>query len=236
MISTGLTNGIEWEIANGRKPPVARQDFITIGTIVSDSPLVVVAYDSPWKTLADLINDCKAKPDHYAFSSGGLYGGSHLPAEVLMRGAGIKARHVPYQGGGPVLTAVVGKHVDFAAQFPAATIPLARGNKLRLLALQGEVRLKSIPDVPTVKELGINAEYYSWIGIGVPKKTPMNIVEKLRDVAAKVAKDKLFIDTVETAGDEVRFMDGDKLAKFWDAESEKVGKLLTELIKEASKK
>jgi tripartite-type tricarboxylate transporter receptor subunit TctC len=236
ILSTGNTNAIELEIANGRVPPFTRQDFITIGSFTMSSTVVVVPHDSPWKTLADLLNDCKAKPGHYAFSSGGLYGGSHLPAEILMREVGTRARHVPYQGGGPALTAVVGKHVDFATQFPSTSIPLAKGNKLRILALQGDKRLKSIPDVPTVKELGLNAEYYSWIGIGVPKKTPMAIVEKLRDVAAKAAKDKLFIDTVETAGDELRFMDGNKLAAFWETESERVGRLITDLVKETSKK
>jgi tripartite-type tricarboxylate transporter receptor subunit TctC len=236
MISTGLTNGMEWEAANGRKPPVARQDFITIGTIVSDSPLVVVAYDSPWKTLGDLINDCKAKPDHYAFSSGGLYGGSHLPAEVLMRGAGIKARHVPYQGGGPALTAVVGKHVDFATQYLPPSIALIKGNKMRALAVQSDKRIKAIPDIPTVRELGVDAEYYNWIGMAVPKKTPKDILEKLGEMMVKVTKDKSFIETLENAGEEIYFMDGEKLAKYWDSESERIGKLMGELVKEAPKK
>jgi tripartite-type tricarboxylate transporter receptor subunit TctC len=236
IISTGNTNAIELEIANGRVPPFTRQDFITIGSFTLSSPVVVVPYDSPWKTLADLLADCKAKPGHYAFSSGGPYGGSHLPAEILMRAVGTRARHVPYQGGGPALTAVIGNHVDFATQFPSTSIPLAKGNKLRILALLGDKRLKSIPDIPTVKELGLNAEYYSWIGIGVPKKTPMAIVEKLREVAAKAANDKLYITTMENAGDELRFMDGNQLAAFWESESEKIGRLISDLVKETSKK
>jgi tripartite-type tricarboxylate transporter receptor subunit TctC len=236
MISTGLTNGIEWETANGRKSPVARQDFIPIGCIVSDSPLVVVAYDSAWKTLADFINDCRAKPDHYAFSSGGLYGGSHLPAEVLMRGTGIKARHVPYQGGGPALAAVVGKHVDFATQYLPSSLPLIKGNKMRALAVQSDKRIKVIPDVPTVRELGVDAEYYNWIGIGVPKKTPKDLVERLGEMMVKVTQDKSFVETLGNAGEEVYFMDGEKLAKHWDSESERIGKLMRELVKEAPKK
>ena len=96
--STTTTNALEWEIANGRKPPFSRNDLMPIGGLTLNIPLVIVPYNSPWKTLADLIRECKAKPDYYAFCSGGLYGGSHLPAEVLARSTGIKVRHVPYKG------------------------------------------------------------------------------------------------------------------------------------------
>jgi tripartite-type tricarboxylate transporter receptor subunit TctC len=236
MVATGLTNGIEWETANGRKPPVTRHDFTAMGTLVLNFPLVLVPYDSPWKTLTDMINDCKAKPSYYAFSSGGLYGGSHMPAEVLMKAAGIKARHVPYQGGGPSLIALVGKHVDFATNFLPACISLIKGNKLRALAVQTDTRLKVLPDVPTVKELGIDAEYSNWIGMAIPKKTPKDIMEKVGEMMVRVTKDKSFIDTVETTGDDVTFMDGEKLTKMWDIEAERIAKLMVELLKEASKK
>jgi len=236
MISTGLTNGIEWETVNGRKPPVTQQDFIPMGTLILNFPLVLVPYDSPWKTLTDMINDCKAKPNYYAFSSGGLYGGSHMPAEVLMKAAGITARHVPYQGGGPSLVALVGKHVHFATNFLPACISFIKGNKLRALAVQSDTRLKVLPDVPTVKELGIDAVNSNWIGIGIPKKTPKDIVEEVREVMVKVTKDKSFIETVETTGDEVYFMDGEKLAKLSNTEANRIRKLMVELVKEASKK
>jgi tripartite-type tricarboxylate transporter receptor subunit TctC len=236
MIATGLTNGIEWEIANGRKPPLTRHDFTPIGSLIVNFPLVLVPYDSPWKTLNDFINACKAKPNHYAFSSGGLYGGSHMPAEVLMKAAGIKARHVPYQGGGPSITALVGKHVDFATNFLPAVISLMKGNKLRALAVQSDKRLKPIPDIPTVKELGIDAEYYNWIGFAIPRKTPKDIVEKLGEVMVNVTQDKSFIEMLGNAAEEVYFMDGEKLARHWDIESERIAKLMVELVKEAAKK
>lgn len=236
MVATGLTNGIEWETANGRKPPVTRYDFIPLGTVILNFPMVLVNYDSPWKTLADMIKDCKAKPSTYAFSSGGLYGGSHMPAEVLMKAVGITARHVPYQGGGPSLVALVGKHVDFATNFLPACLSLIKGNKLRALAVMSDTRLKVLPDVPTVKELGIDADYSNWIGMAIPKKTPKDITEKVGELMVKVTKDKSFNDTVETTGDEVYFMDSQKLTALWDTESEKIGKLMVELVKASSKK
>ncbi len=223
---------IEGEIANGRKPPFSWDDLIPIGSFTLSPTLVVVPYDSPWKTLADLIKDCKAKPDHYAFSSGGKYSGSHLPAEIFMRATGIKARHVPFTGGGPALTALVGGHVDFATQFVPAVLPLAQGNKLRILASQSNRRLKSIPDVPTVRELGIDAENQSWVGIAVPQKTPADIVEKLREVFKKVTEDKSFVNIIETQGDEVYYMKSDDVARYWENESEKLAKLYKQLVQE----
>jgi tripartite-type tricarboxylate transporter receptor subunit TctC len=234
--SVNLTNAIEWEIANGRKPPFTRHDFICIGSFTMSPTLFIVPYDSPYKTLSDFIKDAKSKPGQLAYCSGGLYGMSHLPLEIFARAAGLSLRHVPYQGGGPCLSAVVGKHVEFAAQYPPSTLPLVRGNKLRVLAVIGGKRLKSIPDIPTTKELGINAEYYGWVGILAPKSTPKPIVDKLREVTQKVAHDKAFIDLIEQPGDEVSFLNGEELAKYLDIESANIAKLDAELAKEAPKK
>jgi len=234
--SANFASAIEWEIANGRKPPFTRHDFAPICSFTISPTLLVVPFDSPWKTLADFIKDSKDKAGQYAYCSGGLYGATHLPAELLTRAAGLKVRHVPYSGGGPCLAAVVGKHVDFATQLPPTSIPFIRGNKMRALAVVGNKRLKSIPDIPSTKELGIDAEYYTWTGILAPKNTPLPIVEKLREVARKVAEDRYFIDIIEKPGDEVYFMNGDELARYWETESETLAKLMAELAKEAPKK
>lgn len=232
MDATGIGSALEWEIVNGRKPPFTRNDFVKLGCLSITTAVVVVPQNSPWKTLADLIRDCRAKPNYYAFGSGGLYGGSHLPAEVLMRATGIKARHVPYKGGGPTLTALVGEHVHFSTQWDSTTIPFARGKKLRILAVQGDKRLKSIPDIPTVKELGFDAEWQQWFGVSVSKKTPGPIVDKLKGIVKKVAEDESFIRIIETQGGEVRYMTGDELDKFSETETIRTVKLYKELLAE----
>jgi tripartite-type tricarboxylate transporter receptor subunit TctC len=233
--SVNIPNALEWEIANGRKPPFSRQDFACIGTFTMSPTLLVVAADAPYKNLADFIADAKARPGQMAFSSGGLYGMSHLPAEIFARAAGLKFRHVPSGGGGPALTAVVGKHVDFNVNYPPNTLPLVRGNKLKALVVIGAQRLKAAPNVPTTKELGIDAEYYGWVGLMAPVKTPKPVVEKLRDVLKKVAESKAFIDMIETPGDEVHYLNGDELAKYMEVESVKIAKLYAEMVKEGAK-
>ena len=233
--SVNIPNALEWEIANGRKPPFTRNDFVCLGTFTMSPTLLIVPGDAPYKTLADFIADAKAKSGQMAYSSGGLYGMSHLPAEIFIRAAGIKARHVPYPGGGPSLTAVIGKHVDFSVNYPANTLPLVRGNKLKALAVIGGKRLKSAPTIPTTKELGIDAEYYGWVGLLAPVKTPKPIVDKLRGVMKQVVENKTFIDMIEQPGDEVRFLNGEELTKYMDVESAKIAKLYAEMVKELSK-
>ena len=233
--ASSAATALEWEIANGRTPSFTRNDLIPLGALTMSPALVVVPYNSPWKTLADLIKDCKAKPGHYAICSGGLYGASHLPAEILMKATGIKVRHVPYKGGGPCLASLVGGHEDFATQYPSSSIPLVRGKKLRVLAAQGNRRLKSLPEVPTVKELGIDAEYNFWLGVAAPKKTPGPIVQKLREVLKKVAEDESFIKMIENQGDEVRYMGSDELVKYAERESAMHAKLYKQLLLEEKK-
>jgi len=150
-----------------------------------------------------------------------------------MNGPGIKARHIPYNGGGPCLAALVGGHLDFATQWPPTSIPLAEGKKLKILAVQGDRRLKAIPDVPTTGELGIaGVEWQQWIGFAVPNKTPEDIVEKLREVAQKVAVDESFINILTNAGGEVIFMDGPTMTKRKFQESQKFAELFKQLVEE----
>jgi tripartite-type tricarboxylate transporter receptor subunit TctC len=223
-------------MANGRKPPFSWNDYIPLAIFTISPTLIVVNADSPWRTLNDLIKDAKAKPGQYAFGSGGIYGMSHLPAEVFARAAGLKFRHVPYTGGGPALSALVGKHIEFATMYPGPTLPLVKGSKVRALAVQGDTRLRSYPDVPTVKELGIDAAFSGWVGLIVPQKTPSAIVDRLRAVSRKVAEDKAFVELIENSGDEVKLLVGDQMVKHWEAESAKLRTLMAELVKEAPPK
>ena len=233
--STMQTTVVEWDIVTGKKPAVHRDDFVTLGSLTLLPTTIAVPINSPWNSIADLVRDAKAKPGQYAYCSAGLLSPSHLGGELFARAYGLKFRHVPYKGGGPCLSATVGGHVDFNTQFPINTIPLAQGNKLRILAVQTDRRLAPIPSVPTLKELGVQAENYMWSGLLAPKKTPAAIVEKLRAVTASAARDKAFVEAIEKLGTEVRFMDGPELAKYWEKETEGMARLLGELHKEGLK-
>jgi tripartite-type tricarboxylate transporter receptor subunit TctC len=143
---------------------------------------------------------------------------------------------VPTTGGGPCISAVVGKHVEFASQYPSSSIPLVMGKKLRVLAIQSDKRLASLPDVPTIKELGIPAEFYQNNAIAVPKNTPMPVVQKLREVARKVVANKAYTDVVEKLGDEVNFLIGEDMVKQWKNEAEAINKTMEAIVRELPKK
>jgi tripartite-type tricarboxylate transporter receptor subunit TctC len=236
MDSTTTTNALAWEIANGRKPPVTRDDLLPVGGLSVNVPLVIVPYNSPWKTMIDMAKELKAKPNHYAFCSGGLYGGTHLPAEVLLQAIGTKARHVPHKGGGPCLAAVVGEHVHFATQWAGTSIPLAQGKKVRILAVQGDERMKSIPDVPTIKEGGVDAEWIQWLGISIPRKTPAPLAAQVKAMVKKVAQDAAFNKILESQGAEARYMNSEEVEKFIKEESDVVMKIYKSLLADEKSK
>lgn len=222
---------IEWEIANGRKPLVTRNDFIIIGGFNLTPFVIAVPYNSPWKTLTDLINDAKSKPGSYSFGTGGIYGAHHVAAEYFMRATGLKIHHVPFEGGGKAISALVGGHIDLGFATAGSTIPLMRGNKLRILAVLGDKRYKFIQEIPTAKELGIkDVESYACVGMLAPQKTPMPIMEKIREVFKKVVEDKSFIDTIEKAGEGVQFLNSEELTKFFDLKLGDARELYKQLI------
>jgi tripartite-type tricarboxylate transporter receptor subunit TctC len=228
---------LEWEKANNRKTEVALEDFVSIGGFTVASLIIGVPVNSPWKTIDDLIKDAKGKPGEYAFASGGLYRIQHVNTELFAQAFGLKFRHVPYGGGGQAVTAVVGGHEHFASMTPSSSIPLFKGNKIRPLAVQGDKRLKSLPNVPTLKEAtGIEAGMPQIVGLGVPKKTPAPVVERLRAVVKQVTEDPAFINVIESQGDEVHHVSGEEFAKISAQETQKVAKLFKQLLLDEKKK
>ncbi len=228
LISTSDVNVIQAAIANGRKPAFTREDFMVLGSLTRSPVQVVVPYGSPWQTLADIIRDLKAKPDHYTYCSGGMYNVIHIATERLLRATGTSARLVPYKGAGDCIPAVVGRQIDFTTQFLSSTTSLVRGGRLRVLAVMGEERTS--PEVPTTRELGIDVQVYQMIGLAAPKGTPVGVVEKLREVIKRVAADLDFIKAVEATGDTVRYTSAGEFTEYWDNDAARLARLFKVLI------
>ena len=122
--------------------------------------------------MKELVADAKANPDKLIFSSSGLYGALHLPTALFMKAAGIKMKHLPTNGGGPALTAILGNNSQVLVSSIAAASGQIKAGKLRALACFGDKRAASLPDVPTLKELGYDVEFSLWVGVFAPKGTP----------------------------------------------------------------
>src|SRR5215831_2646217 len=150
----------------GRTPKFTNADFIPIARIVADPIVLIVNTDTPYKTLKDLVADAKANPDKVIYSSSGLYGASHIPTALFAKTAGdLKMRHLPTNGGGPAITAVLGANVNFFMSPTSIALSQIRAGKVQPLAVSSAKRVKALPDVPTFKELGYDLEYYFWVGI-----------------------------------------------------------------------
>jgi tripartite-type tricarboxylate transporter receptor subunit TctC len=184
--------------------------------------VLVVNDQTPYKTLKDLVDDAKKRPDEILFSSSGLYGALHLPTALFTKAAGIKMRHLPTQGGGPALTAVLGNNAQVLVSSVAAASGQMKAGKLRALCSFGAKRTASLPDVPTLKELGYDVEFSLWVGVFAPKGTPEAATRKLRTDIGQVAKSDQFKTMMTNIGDEVAFLDAPEFAKFWDEDAKRV--------------
>ncbi|TMJ99485.1 MAG: tripartite tricarboxylate transporter substrate binding protein [Alphaproteobacteria bacterium] len=220
--NTGISGYAEVDKLFGRSPKITRADFIPLARLVADPMLLLVNDQQPYKTLQEFIAGAKAHPDTLVFSSGGLYGASHLPLAYLEKATGpLHLRHLPTNGGGPAIVAILGNNAQVTTQSVSATLPHVKAGKLRALATFGATRSKSLPDVPTLKELGFDVEYYLWVGIFAPKGTPDKTVTTLRAAIDKAAHSSEYTTALANAGQELAYLDGPDFQKFWDIDGQR---------------
>jgi tripartite-type tricarboxylate transporter receptor subunit TctC len=218
--NNGLAGYAEVDKLFGRPPKVTRADFIPLARLAADPVLLLVNAQQPYKTLEDFIADAKKRPGQIIYSSGGLYGASHLPVAMLEKAAGLpKMRHLPTAGGGPAITAMLGNNSQASTQTVLASLQHIKGGKLRALANFGAERSKVLPDVPTLKEKGIDVVYYLWVGLFAPKGTPPAIVSTLAGAIDKAAASQLFAGAIAKIGMEPTYLGAAAFAKFWDEDA-----------------
>ncbi len=206
----------------GRTPKFTNADFIPIARVVADPIVMIANKDLPYKTQKDLVADAKANPDKLLYSSSGLYGASHIPTVLFAKSAGdLQMRHLPTNGGGPAVTAVLGGNVNFFLSPTSIALPHIRAGKVNALAVSSAKRIKSLPDVPTFKEQGYDLEYYFWVGLFAPKGTPAPIINTLREGVNKAAHSKQFLDTLDNLGQELAYMDQPEFTTFWAADAKR---------------
>lgn len=197
-------------------------DFIPIARFIADPMVLVVNDQQPFKTLKELTDAVKAKPNDLIFSSSGLHGALHLPAALFMKAAGLEMKHLPTNGGGPALTALLGNNSQVLCSSIAAANVHLKSGKLRALACFGAQRAPALPDVPTMKELGYNIEFYLWVGMFAPKGTPDNVITVMREASKKAAADEKFVQAMKNLGQDVAYLDQAEFKAFWDADAQRV--------------
>ena len=219
---TSISGFAEVDKLFGRTPKFTRADFIPIARYVADPCVFLVNDKQPYKTLKEFVDDAKKKPDQLVFSSSGLYGALHIPTAQFMKASGVKMRHLPTRGGGPALTAFLGNNSQVLISSISASLAQIKAGKARPLAMLGAKRSKALPDVPTMKELGYDVEYYLWVGLFAPKGTPDAVIAKLREVSKQGAHTDAFKQAMNNLGQELDYMDQPEFAKFWDSDAAKI--------------
>jgi tripartite-type tricarboxylate transporter receptor subunit TctC len=185
---------------NVRYDPV--KDFVPVHGMTNTPLVLVVNPDRPFKTVPELIAYAKAHPGKLNFGSAGTGTGTHLTAELFQTATGTKMTHVPYKGSSPALTDVMAGNLDLMFDYQAVVMPFIQAGKLRSLAVTGKERMSnSLPDVPTIGELGFpNAESTAWSAVFLPAKTPPAIAKRLGDAIAAAIVDPRMKEIADKSG------------------------------------
>jgi tripartite-type tricarboxylate transporter receptor subunit TctC len=202
-----------------RKPPYETNQLAPIALVSADPTVLVVRTESPYRTVKDVVDAAKANPGKITYSSSGTYGTLHMAMSMFEHAAGIRMLHVPYTGAGPAITALLGGHVEALATGPGTVIQHIKGGKLRPLASWGAKRVAALPDVPTFKELGYDAEFYIWAGLFAPAGTPAPVMQTLREAMRKVVAEPDFRATMEKMETPITYLDAPEFQAFWDKDA-----------------
>ena len=192
--------------------PVA--DFVGINLSVAMPHLLVVAADSPVKTVAELIRLFKEGPGKHNYASGGNGSGAHLAAELFKTLTGVDVVHVPYKGAPEVITSVISKAAICGFPTLATAVPHVKGGRMRALGVTGTRRNHALPDVPPIGDTVAGFDFGSWFGLIAPAKTPIEVVRRIDAELQKAFGDPAFRDKVQADGTEVVSMGHAEFAPF----------------------
>ena len=214
-----------------RNPMFQLDQLKPIARFTADPTVLVVRADSPWKTYAEFVAYVKANPGKISFGSSGNYGTMHVPMEQLKAATSSFMLHVPYTGAAPAVMGLLAGQIEALSTGPASVVQQIKAGKLRALAHWGDGRLSSLPDVPSLKELGVPIAYAQWSGLFVPSNTPAPVVEKLRQAAKFAAQDARANQALAAAGTSFMFQDSPEFERYVSGDAKEMAKLVLRIGK-----
>ena len=215
----------------GRPPMFQLNQLVPIARFTADPTVLAVRADSPYKSVSDLVEAARKSPGTIPYGSSGNYGTMHVPVEMFGANAGVKMLHIPFTGAGPAVVALLGGNVEFISSGPSTVVQHVKAGKVRVLASWGDARHPALPDVPTLKELGYDAQFSQWTGLFVPAGTPDAVIVKLREAARAAVQDEALRAVFVKVETPLQYLDAPEFAVFWDADSKK----LAEVVKRIGK-
>ena len=225
VTSLGPVVIVPYLIPNLQYDPAKDFDFLTVG--LQSPNVLVVPTNSPYKTVGDIVAAMKANPNKVTFSSAGSGSSDHLTAEILWDQTGTDGVHVPYKGGAPAITDLIGGTVDAQFANVNAVIQYINAGKLRPLGVTGSKRSPVLPNTPTMKEAGVNdMVIYSWQAAVAPKGLPADVKEKISKGIIAALNDPQVKKGFTDIGFEVVANSPEQFAKFQAEEAIRWKKLI----------
>ena len=179
--------------AIGTLPYDALADFAPVVNVADTPNVLLVNVDTPYKSLADILTAARAKPGTITFGSTSPGGSPHMSGELLKSMAGVDLLHIPYKGGAPMMTDLIGGQVQLAFDNLPSSMPHIRAGKVRAIAVTTPERWPDAPEIPTIAESGVPGyEVSAWFGLLAPAGTPKAVVDRLHRTAAEILADPAF--------------------------------------------
>ncbi|MGM9424899.1 Bug family tripartite tricarboxylate transporter substrate binding protein [Hydrogenophaga sp. MI9] len=202
MLGYIATHAMNPALQKLRYDPVT--DFEPVGLVGYSATLMVANAAVPVKDVKELVAQLKAKPDRYVYATAGNGTAPHFAGELFKLNAGVQMTDVPYKGSAPALNDTLGGQTQFMFPSLFSALPHIKGGKLKALAVAGPKRSPLLPDVPTMKEAGVDGvEVQQWYGVFAPAKTPKDVVARLNKAINDVLNDKDVIKRMEDHGADV---------------------------------
>jgi len=223
LLSCGTFNAIN------ATPFVFLRDIAPVAGVLRGPAVLVVHPSVPAKSVAEFIAYAKANPGKISMGSGGIGSGPHVAGELFKMMAGVDMVHVPYRGGGPAFLDLLAGQVQVYFAPTVTSIEYIKAGRLRALAVTGATRLDALPDIPTVAEFVPGYEASGWYGVGAPKATPAEIVEKLnKEINAALGDPKIKARLADLGGTALVGSPAD-FGKYIADKTEKWGKVIQAL-------
>lgn len=215
---------------NGRTPAYTTDQLTPIALFAADPTVLVVPAASPIRTIEQFVEEVRRRPGQVSYSSAGNYSALHMPMAMFAQAAQLDMLHVPFQGGGPALTALLAGQVNCMATGPGPVAPHIRNGTLRAIATWGRNRLAGYEDVPTLIEKGYpDVEFYIWVGLFAPTGTPAPVIERIREASAAAAQDADFRRAMAASGNTLDHRDGAAFQRFYEQDAARLVRVVQRL-------
>ena len=213
-------NGLAINVATNPKLPFnGQKDLIPVVGVAATPHILIVNNNSKAKNVAELISMLKANPGKMSFASSGIGNSDHMAGELFLATTGLQAIHVPYKGGSPAATDVLGGQIDFYFAGMPVGLPLYKSDKVKALAVTSKNRFRGAPELLTIQEAGVKGyEHTLWQGVFVPAGTTKEIINTLNNTILKMLETPDLKERLVKAGVQIAPLNSQQFSELYNSD------------------